>query len=82
MPKTNEDRVELFRVKGKLLRVKWYCGGYSSRGRYLGVEGEDAECGNEFFTDEETQDWLEKTCKVTCPDCGRQLYQDPDGSKD
>jgi len=64
---------------GKIV-VNWYCGGYSERGRYLGQEGELPECGNEFTTVEDIEDWLEDHCSTECPDCGRVLLQNPDAS--
>ena len=48
------------------MRIKWYCGSFSF---------DRNECGYEFVTDVNDDDWDMERTSAVCPRCGAELIQ-------
>ena len=58
------------------VRVRWACSHFIAGGTDL--NGELPECGNEFETVEDPDEWEEKGCSAQCPACKSTLTQQDD----
>lgn len=62
-----------------MLKVSWYCGRYYGPPVWHGTETfEPEECGTEFETEVDEDDWDTESAEAVCPKCGSVLEQADD----
>lgn len=66
-------------MMSETVTVAWYCGYFYGSPKWHGTEiYEPDECGAEFSTEVEMDDWENECASATCPRCGAVLYQSDD----
>lgn len=65
----------------KWVKISWYCGCYVGPYKWK-FSGdwilEPDECCTEFNTEDTLENWNDKCCSATCPECGAELTQEYD----
>ncbi len=64
------------------IKIKWICGCYVGEPCWLNEDYYECdECDTEFETEDALDNWQEKMCSATCPNCGAELTQKYDNPK-